>query len=127
MGRLARKRFISRLTRHPLSYVVLVIFAGLFTYKAFGAYSKSRVADKRLNSAQEELANLQVQKDKLTNDLENSNTSFGEEKAIREKFNVVKKGEKVIMVVDKKDEAPAVENDSEKPAFFSFLRKIFKK
>ncbi len=103
MARLERKRWITRLTHSPLSYVILVLFATLFVYNAIGAYHKSRLAEARMQTAEKELSNLQDQKMKLTAELENANTPFGQEKALREKFNVIKEGEQVIMIVDEKN------------------------
>lgn len=126
MKKLQSKRFISRLAHSPLTYAILIIFAALFVYSAFGAYHKSRLAKKRVVASQEELASLSVQKEKLSLELDNANTTFGQEKAIREKFNVVREGEKVIMVVK---EAPVMEvsEDKKGDGFWKFLRGIFTK
>ncbi len=125
MPKLGRKRLVSRLARSPLTYVVLIIFAGLFVYSSVGAYNKSRLARKKVTVASSELASLQEQKTKLGADLESANTDFGTEKAIREKFNVVKKGEKVIMIVQEEPVEP--EDRAGKDGFWQFLKNIFTK
>lgn len=125
MARLQRKRLISRISSSPFTYFFLVLICGLFIYSAVGAYKKSRRALEKLNVAQAEFFRLNDQKHKLSVDLENANTSFGTEKALREKFNVIKEGEKIIIVVpeDEKKE----ENDGEKESWFAqFLKRIFK-
>jgi cell division protein FtsB len=99
MAGIDRRRFITKLTHSPLAYIILLLLAGLFVWNTIGAYRKSRVAESRMVSALEENARLQDQKTKLTNELENANTDFGREKALREKFNVVKAGEQVIVLV----------------------------
>jgi cell division protein FtsB len=103
MAQLDRRRFITKLRHSPLAYIVLILFAVLFTYSAIGAYKKSRLAEAKMNAAETELADLENQKSRLTAELENANTEFGQEKALREKFNIVKQGEQVIMIVNKAD------------------------
>lgn len=124
MQKLQRKRLASRLAQSPLSYIILVLLAGLFAWSAIGAYGKSRIAKKKVIAAEEELAVFREQKEKLSSDLANANTAFGEEKALREKFNVIKEGEKVIVIVDeeKKEEVAAKED---RGGFFGFLRRLF--
>ena len=124
MQKLQRKRLASRLAQSPLAYIVLILLAGLFIWSAIGAYGKSRIAKKRVIGSEQELANLQEQKGKLSADLSNANTPFGQEKALREKFNVVKEGEKVIVIVD--EEPPASqEAKKEESGFGRFFRRIF--
>lgn len=118
MAQLDRRRFMTKLKHSPLAYLVLILFASLFIYSAIGAYNKSRLAETRMNTAQAELANLEDQKARLTVELENANTDFGQEKALREKFNVVKEGEQVIMIVNKA-EAQESEETSTKAGFWT--------
>lgn len=126
MAGLSRKRFISKLTRSPLAYIILILILALFTWSAIGAYQKSRVSRNKLINLESELASLEVQKEKLSLELTNANTPFGQEKAIREKFNVVKEGEKVIMIVS--EDKNAGEDEEEKEGGLrGFWRRIFKK
>ncbi len=124
MYKLQGKRLASRLAGSPLTYVILILLAALFVWSAIGAYGKSRIAKKKVIAAQEELTIMREQKDKLGADLANANTPFGEEKALREKFNVVKEGEKVIVIVDE-DLEDSNETTEEESGFSRFLRRIF--
>ncbi|MCC7469693.1 MAG: septum formation initiator family protein [Bacteroidetes bacterium] len=125
MARLQRKRLISRISSSPFTYFFLVLICGLFIYSAVGAYKKSRRALEKLNVAQAEFFRLNDQKQKLSADLENANTPFGTEKAIREKFNVIKEGEKIIVVVPE-EEREEENSGVEEKGFFGFIKKIFK-
>lgn len=125
MVRLQRKRFISRISSSPFTYIFLILICGLFIYSAVGAYKKSRRALEKLNVAQAEFFRLNNQKQKLSVDLENANTSFGTEKALREKFNVIKEGERIIIVVPE-DEKEESDNVVKEGWFNQFLNKIFK-
>jgi cell division protein FtsB len=121
MANISSKRLISKLADSPATYVVLVILGFVFVYSAIGAFRKSRFADEKLNTAMEELQNLEDQKYRLSAELENANTPYGEEKALREKFNVVKDGEQVIMIVNEEGqkEDAFVDEKPEKNSWFS--------
>lgn len=109
---------MTKLTHSPAAYIVLVLLAVLFIYNAVGAFNKSRLAEGRMNAVEDEFANLENQKTRLTAELQNANTDFGREKALREKFNVVKEGEQVIMIVNKA-EVMETQAPSPKPGFFA--------
>jgi cell division protein FtsB len=100
-----------------MAYVALIILGFIFVYSAIGAFNKSRLADDKMNTAKSELENLEEQKLRLTSELENANTPYGQEKALREKFNVVKEGEQVIVIVNKEDSATTTPS-GEKPGWF---------
>lgn len=123
MERLQRKRLISRIASSPMTYIILFILLFLFVYSFIGAYKKSRLAREKVLASEEELNKLETQKQKLSDDLQNANTVFGVEKAIREKFNVVKEGEKVIMIVKEEDTDNLKEE--EKKNFFQVLKGLF--
>lgn len=117
MGQISSKKFITRLIQSPMAYVVLVVLGFIFVYSAIGAYNKSRLADEKMDAARSELENLEDQKHRLTAELENANTPYGQEKALREKFNVVKDGEQVIVIVNK-EESPTTTPPGEKSGWF---------
>ncbi len=123
MAHIDRRRFITKLTHSRVSHVILFLLMTLFVYSAVGAYRKSRIANDRMSASLSELIELEDQKSRLSTELENSNTDFGREKALREKFNVVKEGEQVIVIVNDKD-LGKVSTDTEKKGFFE---KIFGK
>lgn len=117
MAQISSKRFITRLKQSPIAYVALIILGFIFVYSAIGAFNKSRLADEKMNTAKSELENLEEQKLRLTAELENANTPYGQEKALREKFNVVKEGEQVIVIVNK-EEGPTTTPSGEKSGWF---------
>lgn len=127
MRHFSKKRFVSRLSRSPLAYIALVVLSFLFAWKAIGAYEKTRIARKKFLETQNELTALHVQKERLAADLQNANTQFGQEKALREKFNVVREGEKVIMIVKPDQKATVADTLEKDTSFLGFLKKIFGK
>lgn len=123
---LGRKRIMTQLARSPLSYIGLFLLGTLFVYGAIDAYGKSRRAEAKLDATEAEHAELEDQKARLSKELENANTPFGEEKALREKFNVIKEGEKIIVIVpDQKAEASA--SLDEDGGLWGLVKKFFKK
>lgn len=127
MTPLGRKRFITRLAHSPLSYFLLIVFGVLFVYGAVDAYGKSRAAEERLRATEAEHARLEDQKMRLSKDLENANTPFGEEKALREKFNVIREGEKIIVIVPEGQKANSAESMDKEGGIFDFVLRFFKK
>ena len=127
MPNLQRKRLMTRLAESPFTYIVLIIFGALFTYSAVGAYNKSRLAREKMQEAEAEYVKLTDQKQKLSTELANANTDYGVEKALREKFNVVKEGERIIMLVDEEQVASSAEVVGENKGFFNFFVEIFRK
>ena len=118
---------MTRLAESPFTYIVLIIFGALFTYSAVGAYNKSRLAREKMQEAEAEYVKLTDQKQKLSTELANANTDYGVEKALREKFNVVKEGERIIMLVDEEQVANSAEAVGENKGFFNFFVEIFRK
>lgn len=110
----------------PIAYCALFCFLVLFVWKAVGAYEKTRVAKKKVLETEAELRDLNRQKSLLTADIENANTDFGKEKALREKFNVVREGEKVIMIVPEKKEEPEEDSEEKKTGIAGFFQRLFK-
>ncbi len=127
MAKVERKRSITRLAHSPLTYIVLLLLGGLFAFGAVDAYGKSRLAEKKLTSTTAEHEKLDKQKTSLLKDLQNANTPFGEEKALREKFNVIKEGEKIIVIVPPDQEANSSEAMDKETRMFDFFLKFFKK
>ncbi len=127
MPKVERKRSITRLAHSPLTYVVLLLLGGLFAFGAVDAYGKSRLAEKKLSATEAEHQKLEKQKDELSKDLQNANTPFGEEKALREKFNVIKEGEKIIVIVPPDQSANSAEAMDKEGSVFDYFLKFFKK
>lgn len=127
MPKLERKRSITKLTHSPITYIVLLLLGALFSFGAIDAYGKSRMAEKRLSATEAENQRLSKQKDQLSKDLEYANTPFGEEKALREKFNVIREGEKIIVIVPEDQKADIATSLDKREGIFDFFLRFFKK
>ncbi|TSD02648.1 MAG: hypothetical protein Athens071416_584 [Parcubacteria group bacterium Athens0714_16] len=87
--------------------LVLIVLTVIFGKGAWNMYEKERIANENLINAERELSVIK-----------------GIEKELRKKFDVVKEGEKVIMIVDKKE---GTENSviKDKTGFWNWIKSIF--
>lgn len=122
--RIKEERFINQLIRSPFSYVVLIFLIALFSYSAVGTYKKSRLAKTKTEQVEAELQRLQKQEEGLRSSLEDMNTDYGLEKALREKFGIVREGETSIIIIEPEEDSVPDETDENK-GIFHFLREIF--
>ena len=119
-----KERFMSRLIRSPFSYVVLIVFILIFSISAVGTYKKSRIAKQKTKQVEAQFQSLVEQEAHLKSSLEDMNTEYGMEKALREKFGIVKEGEVSVISVDPKEEEK-VDDKKEKGGLFNFIKRIF--
>ncbi len=125
MGRGMRKeRFFSKLIRLPITYIILVSLVVLFSYSAIKTYKNSKIAKEKTRQVENELRELENQEEGLKNSLNDMNSDFGMEKSLREKFGIIKAGEKSVIIVDS-DEEKFKEIKEEDTGFFGFLKRIF--
>ncbi len=107
-----KSRLYSRTTVTLLFLLILLLAKGVFAI-----YVKSRDSALMRDAAYVKLEEIKNRKKIISGEVTNLNIDQGIEREIREKFNVVKPGEKVVLIVD--DEAlPEIEP---KKRFFSSL------
>jgi cell division protein FtsB len=109
----------------PIALGILFIIVLTFAWNVFGFWGKMRETSKNKAIAEEKLANLQVEKEKLTANISKLDTPAGREESIRDKFGYGKDGEELIVIVndEKKDNS---EDDKQKGGFWHFLTNWFK-
>ena len=100
-------------------------FVVIFIWNMFGFIKKANDTANNRRIAEEKIANLKKEKDKLTLDIDKLKTDKGVEESIREKFGLVKEGEGVIVVVDDKNAKNNTENNESK-GFFANIMGWFK-
>ena len=102
---------------------VLGIASLFFLYSAFSTMQKNRETLKNRKIAELHLEELKKEDFILNKDIESLKTNDGLERIVRSRFNVVKEGEGVIMVVD----APIINetSDEKTSGFVNFFKKIF--
>ncbi len=81
--------------------IILLVIMGHAVYRAYGKYERSKQA---LTLAEIELEKLQSRKAILDEELADLETVEGKERAVRERFGLVKEGEKLIVLIE--DDSP---------------------
>ncbi len=122
--RIRKERFLSKIIRSPLTYVVLIGLVILFSYSAIATYKKSKIAKQKTRQVESELQKLNDQEANLADSLNDMNTPFGVEKSLREKFGIIKAGEKSVIVVEQ-ELGENEEKEKENKGFFGFIKDIF--
>ena len=84
----------------PITLVVLVVVVIIAIYGVIGIIPKYRDAVREKDAVLKKETSLQERQARLNDELNTLNTPLGVEQNIREKLNVVKDGEQVIVVVD---------------------------
>jgi len=120
-----KKRNIGSLFYSTPVLAVLGLILLVFLYNLFGLLGKMRETVKNKNTAEEKLAELSVNKEKLTQDIARLSTEEGKEENIREKFGLVKEGEGVIIIVEE-EEKVQVDLEANTGGFLNFFKNMFK-
>ncbi len=90
-----KSRFYSKLTVIGLSILALVIANGVWKI-----YQREKQSESMRFEAEARLTSLKNQKDSLTKEMNKLSSEGGVEEEIRQKFNVVKPGEHVVVIVN---------------------------
>ena len=113
----------NRKTRNIIYSKPVLIFLGilvlLFSFGVVRFATKMVTTRENKKIAEDKVAKLEMEKIKLSSDIDKLKTEEGKEETIRDKFGLAKEGEGVIVIVEDKN-APEAEN-AEKDGFFDFL------
>ncbi len=120
----ADKKRIQRIIYSRGMLFVLLIVIIFLTRAVLNVYEKSQVTKENLEIAETDYQELQERQEKLKATIEGFRTQKGIETEIREKFNVVKEGEQVIMIVDS-PEVEKVVDEKENSGLFGWIKSIF--
>lgn len=102
---------LSQFLESPLALAISVILFGIILYSVISVILKQEKSQHSKTQAQEELASLEDQKGSLEAEIGLLESDFGREKALREKFGVVKEGEEIIVLVNNEEEGEVKEGD----------------
>lgn len=105
--------------------ILLAILVVVFAVSLVGFTRKMRETAKNKEIAEQKVADLEEEKNQLSDQTAKLQTDEGVEESIRDKFGLVRPGEGVIVITDPPDAAP--DAGAQKPGgFFSFIKKWFK-
>ena len=113
--------------KHILQYRPVLLFLGIlvifFDCGVFSLMSKMKITIENRKLAENKIAELQKEKEKLSIDIAKLKTEDGIEENIRQKFGLAKEGENMIIVVD--DQNKPTTEEAEERGFFIFTN-LFK-
>lgn len=84
----------------PIVLFILFCVLGFFIYNMIGLIEKERETAKKKELKLAEIETLRAREEIINNDIEKLKTEDGVEETIREKYQVVKEGEKMVVIVD---------------------------
>ena len=127
MRRLQKRKLKQRLSSFWM-IAALALVASLAVYKTFDVYQKYSESKKNVDGLSAEYQHLEIRKGELESRIFSLQSESGIEGEIREKFNVAKEGEEVLIIIDPKEENTAeVENKSDLSLFWDKISSFFRK
>jgi cell division protein FtsB len=107
--------------------IFLTILALFFSFGVIGFMAKLHTVVENRKIAENKLAELELEKEKLSSSIAKLETNEGVEESIRTKFGLAKEGEGLIMIVEDKNTPEPTPKKSEGPlSFLFFWRNWFK-
>jgi cell division protein FtsB len=100
MDEFRKKKKFRQLLFSNISFLLLLIVFGFAVRGTWHMYSKEQAASAARVESEKQLAALYARKNFLVSEVGELRTEGGVEREIREKFSVVKPGEKVVVIVD---------------------------
>ena len=112
-----KKRY--KFFRSNLFAVILFFFSLFMLRHVFDVYKKNELARINKEEAVKKLENLKNKRQTLESEIERLGTDRGVEEELRKRFQVVKSGEQVMIIVDKSEPAGINKKEEEKGVFES--------
>ncbi len=110
----------------PIALGLLFCLVALFAYNMIGLIGRERETNKNKVSELNKLDQLRSQQTALTKDINNLDTDEGVEASVREKFQVVKPGEKMVTVVDENETQDQAKNSiPANHSFWAYIKSLF--
>ena len=108
----------------PLVLFLLFCVLALFSYNMVGLIKKERETTKKKELILANIETLREREANITKDIEKIKTSEGVEEIIRDKFQVTKEGEKMVVIVDEENKAKVEEKSTlESHSFWGWIEK----
>ncbi|MBI4692167.1 MAG: septum formation initiator family protein [Candidatus Terrybacteria bacterium] len=128
MREFQEKRKLRKIIFSKTTLVLLLFISFFLVFSTIKIYFKNRNVLSKNEKIKNELAQLNQRKSELEKEISRLGTESGIEEEVREKFDLLKPGEKVVVIVDKNQENDKI-NLGEETGFFgkilSFIKNIF--
>ncbi len=109
----------------PLILLILLCILLFSCYKIFGLLKRERDTAQKKELVLDEISNLNQREKELSKNIGDLETDQGTEKTIREKYQVVKPGEKMVIIVDDNNTNTGTEN-IQKHGLWQWLKGLFR-
>ncbi len=111
----------------PFVILILFCFLILFAYNIVGLVEKERETTKKKDIILSNIEVLNKREQSLSSDIEKLKTEEGVEETIRDKYQVVKEGEKMVVIVDQdKEEKSLQPEEVVNHSFWGWVKRNFK-
>lgn len=122
----------NRKTKHsfwhsPLMLLVLFVILVLFIYNIIGLMEKERETAQKKDIILSKIETYRAREKSLNYDIERLKTEDGVEETIRDKYQVVKEGEKMVVIVDEEKKEAPLSEEKAKHGFFEWIKRTFGK
>ncbi len=121
-----KKNQMNTFWHSPLSLIVLFLVFIIFAYNMVGLFVKERETARTKALVLDKMSALQEREKSLTSSIEQLKTEKGSEVLIRDKYQVVKPGEKMLVIVDKEEIVPQDNANKKEHGFSNWLKNLFK-
>ncbi len=111
----------------PLALGILFFLIILFAYNMIGLVKKERETNRNKASELNKIEELRKREQSLTTDIDKLNTDQGIEESIRDKFQVVKPGEKMVVIIDEKENTILPSDTTIDHSFWGYIKRMFKR
>jgi cell division protein FtsB len=109
----------------PLVLVALFCVVAVFAYNMIGLIEKERETAKNKEVELQKIDELRKREEALSTDIAKLGTDQGKEEVIRDKFQVVKPGEKMVVIVDDQDNKTVADESPKDHSFWGFIKRMF--
>lgn len=110
----------------PFALIVLFSIIIIFGYNMIGLLDKKRDTTEKKEQILSQIEELKEREQTLQKNNLKLETEEGKEEIIREKYQVAKEGEKVIIIVDEVDSSK-IEEENENGSLWDWIKKKFSK
>ncbi len=98
------KRFVKKVIYSRITIFVVALLLIFVLKGTWNVYKEAKITQKNKEIVELKLNELKKRSNLIQSQVSDLSTSEGKEKEIRSKFQVAKKGEKMIMIIGKKDD-----------------------
>lgn len=125
MGFYQKNQNNKRLWYSPIMLFILFCIVLIFMYNMVGLVEKAHETSKKKDTVSTQIDTLRARESALEGDIAKLKTAEGTEEALRAKYQVVKTGEKMVVIVDEKS-ATTTPPEKSSSGFLNFFKNLFK-